>query len=79
MLAIGLLLDLMRSNSTGLNVVEICRYGMVTDDTPITGGDMKPTEHMARENVYNSYGVKIPNEADERATNIYKKICDLVG
>ena len=51
---------------------------MVTDNTPITGGDMNPEEYFDSENVYTSSGRHIPEVLVKKASKIYKLICDLV-
>ena len=49
------------------------RYGMAPDDINSDG-----INNPEQDDNYNSYGVNIPKEADERAKNIFKKICDQV-
>jgi hypothetical protein len=51
---------------------------MVNDDTPITGGDMNPDDESDNDNVFNSAGENILTPRVDRATAIYKKICNLV-
>ena len=51
---------------------------MVNDDTPITGGDMNPDDESYNDNVFNSAGENISTPRVDRATAIYKKICNLV-
>jgi hypothetical protein len=51
---------------------------MVNDDTPITGGDMNPDDESDNDNVFNSAGENISTQRVDRATAIYKKICNLV-
>lgn len=54
------------------------KHGLVTDSTPITGGDMNPDEFFDAENVYTSSGQLIPEHLVKKASKIYKRICDLV-
>jgi len=52
---------------------------LIDDNTPITGGDMNPdSESDPDEQVFNSEGKNIPSSMVEKATKIYKHICDLV-